>query len=210
MPTPFRLPLILLLFFIVSSFAEIGRAEDPPKFVFDTGATEWRGERISLPPGFAPAMKWIGEEDIRFAPGMFSADAEDFFSYVLVFILDPAADISEQNIEAELLTYYRGLAYSVMKGKQQEVDTAAFKVELSKADSAISPPADAAAVAQYNGSITWVEPFATQKNQTLQIEAQVWKHGDRPALFFCVSPKMRDHDLWKKLREIRAAFRIES
>ena len=210
MPTPFRLSSALLFFLIAGSFAQSLRAEEPPRFMFDTGATEWRGERISLPPTFVADMNWIGEEDIRFAPGMFSADAEDFFTYVLVFILDSGADISEQTIEAELLTYYRGLSTAVMKGKQKQVDTEAFKVELNQADIATSPPAGAAEVTHYNGSIAWIEPFATQQNQTLQIEAQAWKHGDRPALFVCVSPKMRDHDLWKKLREIRAAFRIES
>ena len=131
MPTPFRLSSALLFFLIAGSFAQSLRAEEPPRFMFDTGATEWRGERISLPPTFAADMNWIGEEDIRFAPGMFSADAEDFFTYVLVFILDSGADISEQTIEAELLTYYRGLSTAVMKGKQKQVDTEAFKVELS-------------------------------------------------------------------------------
>ena len=210
MPTPFRLPSILLIFFIVVSSIDTGRTEDPPKFVFDTGATEWRGERIDLPPTFAPDMKWVGEEDIRFAPGMFSADAEDFFSYVLVFILEPDADISQANIEAELLSYYSGLSTAVMKGKQQQVDTEPFAVELDRVDTATSPPVDATEVTHYNGSIAWVEPFATQQNQILHVEAQLWKHGERPALFLCVSPQMRDHQLWKKLREIRAAFRIES
>jgi len=210
MPTMLRLSSALMLFLVAGTFASTSGAADPPKFVFDTGATEWRGERIDLPPRFAPDMKWVGEEDIRFAPGMFSADAEDFFCYVLVFILDAGTDISEQNIEAELLTYYRGLASAVMKGKQKTLDTATFEAVLSKTDTASSAPADATDIIQYNGSITWVEPFATQERQTLQVEAQVWKHGDRPALFLCVSPKMRDHDLWKKLREIRAAFRIES
>ena len=185
-------------------------AEDKaPTFLFDTGETEWRGERIALPPGFAPDMKWIGEEDIRFAPGMFSADADDFFTYVLVFILDEGSDVSEKNIEAELLTYYRGLSAAVMKGKQKEVDTSAFTADLSKVEVATSPPEQASEVSQYDGTLDWVEPFATQTQQKLHIEAQVWKHGDRPALFLCVSPRNRDHALWKKLREIRAAFRIE-
>ena len=31
----------------------------------------WRGERIALPPAFAPKMKFKGVEQVRFAPGMF-------------------------------------------------------------------------------------------------------------------------------------------
>jgi hypothetical protein len=39
---------------------------------------DWRGERIVLPPPFAPDMKFKfkGIEEIRFAPGMFQADSD--------------------------------------------------------------------------------------------------------------------------------------
>ena len=204
-----RLPALVAIIAWACASASANAQDVAPKFLFKTGNPEWRGERIDLPPGFAPDMKWVGEEDIRFAPGMFTADADDFFTYVLVFVLDQEADVTEKNIEAELLTYYRGLASSVMKGKQKEVDTAAFTIELSKADAVTSSPVDTANVTQYTGTLDWIEPFATQEKQQLHIEAQVWKHGEQPALFLCVSPKNREDDIWKKLREIRAAFRIE-
>src|SRR5438045_1155199 len=47
--------------------------------------TTWKGERIQLPPPFAPAMKLKGTEEIRFAPGMFDASSATFFSYAFVF-----------------------------------------------------------------------------------------------------------------------------
>ena len=204
-----RLPALVAIFAWACASVSANAQDEAPKFLFDTGDTEWRGERIALPPGFAPDMKWVGEEDIRFAPGMFTAEADDFFTYVLVFVLDKEADVTEKDVEAELLTYYRGLASLVMKGKKKEVDTEPFTVELSKADAATSAPEKTADVTQYNGTLDWIEPFATQEKQQLHIEAQVWKHGDRPALFLCVSPKNREDDIWKKLREIRAAFGIE-
>ena len=202
----FRLPAFVA---ILACFCASVAAE-APKFLFKTGDPGWRGERIAVPPDFAPDMKWVGEEDIRFAPGMFSADADDFFTYVLVFVLDKDADVSEKNIEAELLTYYRGLAASVMGRKKKETDTTTFTADLSKAEAATSSPEGVAGVIQYNGTLDWIEPFASEEKQQLHIEAQVWKHGEQPALFLCVSPNNREHDIWKKLREIRAAFRIES
>ena len=63
----------------------VSPAEEPgEKLVFDT---EWKGERIELPPTFAPKMKMEGIEEIRFAPGMFKPGEEDFFSYVFVFAI---------------------------------------------------------------------------------------------------------------------------
>ena len=41
----------------------------------------WGKESIDLPPKFAPDMDWRGAVELRFAPGMFKADAADFFSY---------------------------------------------------------------------------------------------------------------------------------
>ena len=40
----------------------------------------WRGETIKLPAPFAKDMKLTGFEVIRFAPGMFNVEKEDFFS----------------------------------------------------------------------------------------------------------------------------------
>ncbi len=55
--------------------------ETTEKLTFNT---TWRGERIELPPRFAPTMTLKGIEEIRFAPGMFKAESDWFFSYVFV------------------------------------------------------------------------------------------------------------------------------
>ena len=58
----------------------------------------WKGETIDLPTKFAPGMKLRGLEKIRFAPGMFKADAKDFFSYVFVFRVGTAQDLSLKRV----------------------------------------------------------------------------------------------------------------
>jgi hypothetical protein len=201
--------LALNLLFVLG--AALSAQAQAPKFIFDTGETKWGGERIQLPPGFAPDMKWVGEEDIRFAPGMMKADADDFFTYVLVFLLEKDSDVSNENVEKEVLTYYQGLSKAVMKSKGQEVDAEKFTIKFTKDESVTEAPAgiDKGSVAQFSGVLDWIEPFATQKAQKLHIELQSWKHGEQPALFLCVSPKKLDAELWKALRKIRASFKIE-
>ena len=103
-----------------------------PQFVFDTGTPPWKGERILLPPGFARDLGWNGVEEIRFAPGMFEAGRPDFFSYILVFLLKPGADISEEGLRRELLTYYAGLSEAVMESRGFEVDTSGFAVSIGE------------------------------------------------------------------------------
>lgn len=203
----------LLSFAMAFALASLASAQElKPKFLFETGETQWKGERLQLPPGFAPDMKWKGEEDIRFAPGMFQADADDFFTYVLVFLLEKGEDDSAEAVKREILTYYRGLAKTVGKDAVTEADAEKFTVEMKKETSVgklVPAGIDGKAVTHFNGTLDWIEPFATKKPQTLHFEAQAWKHGEQPALFLCVSPKGRDAELWMNLRSIRAKFQIE-
>ncbi|MDA7645411.1 hypothetical protein N8642_03535 [bacterium] len=177
-----------------------------PKFVFDTGEPAWVGERIELPPGFAPDLGWKGVEQIRFAPGMFQAEAKDFFTYVLVFLLEPKAETSEAVLKQELLTYYKGLSEAVMEGKSQTVDTSTFSISLTKENALESAPEKAKNVTAYTAILKWVEPFATQKNQTLLLEIHCWEHLGQPVVLSCVSPLERDQLFWTQLRDIRKKF----
>jgi hypothetical protein len=203
--SPARLFLCLLFFAAIAppAFAE-------PKFIFETGTPEWKGERLELPPGFAPDLGWTGVEHIRFAPGMFEAEAPDFFSYVIVFLLEPGSDISEAALERETLVYYRGLSQAVMAGKQQSVDTSKFTVTLAASDDKSGAPAVAPTATAWTGTLDWVEPFATQQPQKLFLELHVWEHEGRPVVLSCISPVAPDAvEPWKALRSIRAAFRFE-
>ncbi|MDF1738571.1 MAG: hypothetical protein P1U86_05385 [Verrucomicrobiales bacterium] len=181
-----------------------------PKFIFETGDPPWRGERLVLPPGFAPDLGWNGIEHIRFAPGMFDFNKPDFFSYVIAFLLSAEADTSEAVLEKELLTYYRGLSEAVMGGKGQTVDTGTFTISLEKDETLKSFPPEVEGGNAYSGVLKWIEPFATQKAQTLNLEIFVWKHGDQPVVLSCVSPAARDEEvLWEELRGISEKFRLE-
>ena len=96
------------------------RAADTFQWQTDEG---WFGERILLPPRFAPDMSWKGVEEIRFAPGMFKPDKSDFFSYALVFSLEPNTDLSSKAIKEQVLLYYQGLSARVSEGKKKKSRT---------------------------------------------------------------------------------------
>ena len=202
--------LVLAVLFVIAPPAAAQEAATEPKFIFDTGVPAWKGERLELPPGFAPDLGWNGVEHIRFAPGMFDPDAPDFFSYVITFLLSPEADVSPEKLKKELLTYYRGLSKAVMAGKGKSVDAGQFTISLTKLQNPGAAPTSADKVAAYSGSLNWTEPFATQQPQTLNLEIFVWNHGDQPVVFSCVSPAPPEQETpWKTLREISSGFRLE-
>lgn len=181
-------------------------------FVF---RTDWKGERISLPPAFAPAIKLKGIEEIRFAPGMFQPQSDSFFSYAFVFSLTKDQELTQEVIQREILVYYRGLAESVSKGRGRTVEAGKFTFKLERAKQATGAPAQLPAttpVTQYAGKLDWVEPFATGKPQVLHFEIHAWSDPGtaRNYIFVCTSPKARDETtgIWHELRTIRRTFEV--
>lgn len=162
----------------------------------------WGGERISLPPQFAPNMQVKGIEEIRFAPGMFKPESKSFFSYVFVFQLEQKPELSRDTIQRELLTYYRGLATAVLKRTDVEVDPKSFTLKLNETKIA-GGPTNATGL---SGDLKWLEPFQTRKPQTLHIEAHSWHRADKNYLFVCVSPKDKKAAIWADMYKIRSAY----
>lgn len=177
---------------------------DEPKAFKLAAPDGWAGETISLPPGFAPDMELKGAEHIRFAPGMMKPASDSFFCYAFVFELQARPELTEGVVKAEFLKYFRGLCTAVLNGKVPEVDPSAFTLELQRVKSNAKPAADGlAAPIMYTGTLNWVEPFATQKAQKLNLEIRTWSRNDRNYIFACVSPQARDSAIWKQLRAIR-------
>ena len=121
------------LFFLglmMASFS-LGAALPPhlQKFEIKKPTPEWAGERIKLPPTFAPKLGLKGIEEILFAPGMFKAEAKDFFTYVFLFALERKPELTPAVLRKELLVYYAGLSKSRLGNPK--LDTSKFTVKLS-------------------------------------------------------------------------------
>ena len=69
-----RLCLLCALLLVTHSVAGQPGKEPPYQVPAPAG---WAKETIPLPSAFAPDMKWKGAEELRFAPGMFKANAPD-------------------------------------------------------------------------------------------------------------------------------------
>jgi len=120
----------IALIILITGTLTLSAAKPPQlqQFVIQKPTAEWFGERIKLPPRFAPDMKLKGIEEILFAPGMFKADQPDFFSYVFLFALEAKPELTPKVLRTELLTYYIGLSKNVMRNPK--LDTSKFTVKL--------------------------------------------------------------------------------
>ena len=200
---------LLSFFLLLSTFTLSAQQNESFQWNTEPG---WFGERILLPPGFAPNLAWKGLEEIRFAPGMFKADQPDFFSYALVFSLEPDADISPKALDKQILVYYQGLSQAVSKGKGRQVDIASFTVACKPLDEKESTaPKQAQNPKAYKSVLNWIEPFATGKPQKLNIDVHTWKDAERKRtyVFFCATPSEAGSAIHKKLVEVRKSFLIK-
>jgi hypothetical protein len=197
--------LCLLFALLLATRSAPGQPENGPPYRVPAPAG-WARETIPLPPPFAPDMKWNGSEELRFAPGMFKADSDTFFSYALLFWLPDDQSIDPRAIEKELLVYYRGLAKAVLNSKKQGLDVNTFTLTIKDASDKPGKRPGGEPVAAFAGELKWVEPFATGKPQTLRMEIHTWhceKHKHH-CVFICASPQPEAAAVWKALREIRA------
>ena len=163
---------------------------------------DWSGERITLPPSFAKDMQLKGTEVIRFAPGMFDPAAASFFSYVIVFQVEPQPTLTKAVLQRELLAYYRGLATAVGKPKKPELDVDEFSFQLQETKSTRK------GASGYTGVLKWVEPFRTLESQKLMLEVDTWDDAKtkQALVFMVVSPAKKDTEIWQQMREIRKRF----
>lgn len=175
-------------------------AEETVKVEIET-PKGWRTETLSLPTGFAKDMKLTGFEEVRFSPGMFQSDAEDFFTYCFVFCLPNQKTPDQKTLTAELLKYYRGLAVAVTRRSGIDVKPDSFTLK-------ITPVKDSKTKSR--AVMTWIEPFATRKPQTLnlEIESVVDSSIKGCLLKIAVSPQPHDSDIWKLMRRLLKGAKV--
>ena len=179
------------------------------KFEIKKPTLEWAGERIKLPPSFAPKLGLKGIEEILFAPGMFKAEAKDFFTYVFLFALERKPELTPAVLRKELLVYYTGLSKSRLGNPK--LDTSKFTVKLSPLKENGPVAKGAVGAKSYRAEVYWIEPFTTKKFQTLNFELQTWKYAKSPYnyLFVCASPQKPSAPIWKTMRGIRASVKVK-
>lgn len=164
--------------------------------------TGWRAETIPFPLGFAPTIPHRGVEELRFAPGMFEAGSEDFWTYAFVWWLEGDVALDADTLNEELALYFEGLSAAV-EGPDFDAERAKVVAQLAPA------PADDATRTRWRGTVSSYDAFATQARIELQVEVERYRceAQDRTVAMFSISPQPRGHAVWSELASIVDSFR---
>ncbi len=195
---------ILLSVIFIVLFSTPVFSDDQPDVPFVMPVPDgWRTETIPFPLDFAPELDYTGLEELRFAPGMFDAQSDEFWSYAFVWWISPDAPIDADILKNDLEAYFRGLSIAVAGAKGFDADKTEFQVTVRKVT---STPGD---TGSFEGTAVTFDPFVTKKSISLNMRVEVISCPEekQQAVFFELSPQPSAHTVWKTLAEIRAGFR---
>jgi len=173
-------------------------AQEAKEAVILTEPASWKLEMMPTPPGFAPDIRLKGTEEIRFAPGMFTAGSSTYFTCLIAISANHAPSLDAGDVKRFVEVYYRGLA--TVGGNKV---TAAQRKEMVATVTEPKTPAPKDR-RQFNATMVLFDPFHHGQKVTLNIEALI---VPRPAtkqtcLILMVSPSATDSEVWKNLRAI--------
>ena len=179
-------------------------ADDSPEIPFELPLLEgWRSETIPFPLDFAPELEYEGFEELRFAPGMFDEESDDFWTYAFVWWVALDTKISSELITADLESYFRGLANAVAKSREFDPGDTAYEVTLQET------PSPYGTETFFDAFVDTFDPFVTRDALSLHGRVEVVRchKEEHTAVLFLFSPKSRSDSVWESLREIRDGFR---
>jgi hypothetical protein len=164
------------------------------------GPANWSFERISIPPGFAPDIKWKGFEEARFAPGMFNTSASNYFTYVLAVQVDGTNAITVAELKEFLDKYFRGLSTTIGRRKQIKLDETQFNAVVNAVKAEPDKPR------QFEAKQVFFDTFNDGRRIELNLEITVLPKPEakKTILVLLTTPQAKDAPIWKQLREIQA------
>lgn len=163
----------------------------------------WRTETIPFPLGFAPELDYSGVEELRFAPGMFTPGAEDYWTYAFVWWIPIDTDPGVERLQADLEAYFFGLTRVVARGNGFDPGNPTYEAKLSRIDE--GDPG------RLRGRVLTFDAFAARKPVELNVRIDnvaCKKQGQR-ALVFLLSPQAEEHAVWLALKKIGGGFRCD-
>ena len=181
-----------LAFSAAAAFARLAHAElDAP--------ADWRKESFDFPLPYAPSLPYEGREQVRFPPWWAHFDAENGFSYVVLWDLKPTL-MEAAPLERALSVYFDGLMNNVAIARKIDSLVPQSVVVLHP----LAVPkgwTDA-----YAGAIHTWNGFAKAEPLVLNVEITQRACGtDRMQVFFALSKAPRSDSAWGALRKVRQA-----
>ena len=185
--------------------AHVNPGSDP--FVYVVPGSWGADPRAPFPLSWAPTLSYHGFVDLFFAPNFDQTDSPEYHSYVIFMSLEGKHVLSAEQLQSDMLTWYRGLA--VQRGGTYKFTPDLSKVSVKyKEDSAPSQTLGGTVTRAFSGTATTYDTHG----KIITLNSEVWMisgcgTSNNTVFFFGMSLEPRDGDIWKQLDAIRETFR---
>ncbi len=179
-------------------------AADP--FAYAVPGNWRRDPRWSFPLPWSPKLPYRGVEDLFYAPNFANTNSPEYHSYLFFWWIEGTKEFTAEQLQADMLMYYRGLAEE--RGKNY-----GFTPDLSRiaADYRVDPQGPrtfgGSAARTFTGTVTIYDTHGKIITLNSEVVACACPGTNHTAVFFGLSLEPRTGPIWKKLDAIRDTFR---
>ncbi len=184
----------------------VSQASDP--FAYKVPGSWATDPRYMFPLPWWPKIPYHGFENVFFSPNFDQTDSSEYHSFLFFWWLDGAHMLTAEQLEPDMLAYFRGIAEE--RGRNYGFTPDLSKVSATyKKDAATSPTFGGAAARAFSGTLNIWDTHG--KIITLNSEVLISDCGTRnqTAFFFAQSLEPRDGEMWKQLDAIRDTFQCK-
>lgn len=154
----------------------------------------WRKEIIPFPIDWAPKLTLDGYEELSFTPNWSDANHDEFWTLIMAWYIETETEIPLYELQFNLNHYF----YALMIPNHWAQEFPDPILEFEKISSKEN--------LHTQGKLKVFDGFHTGEviNLNISMEQQFCEDKKNAIIIFRISPKSRDHNIWKTLKAIKS------
>ncbi len=165
--------------------------------------------RYPFPLPWSPTLAYHGAEDLAFTPNFDDTGSPEYHSYVFFWWLEGAKEFTAEQIQSDMLVYFRGLAEQ--RGRNNGFTPDPSRVSASyAADAEGARTLGGAAAKSLHGEVAIYDTHGKVIALHSEVVSAVCPASGHTAAFFGMSGEPPGEGIWKALDAVRDSFRCSS
>ncbi len=194
----YKKSVLILLLFTVGNMLTYGQENESILSAPDN----WQREILPFPLSFAPAIDFVGFEDLRFSPGWSDSTSQEFWAYSFAWYIEMDSALTESKLTESFNLYYDGLMGVDLNNQADTINSNPLERTLGlfvKTN------------AGFSGKMRVYDAFFTKDYMTLNIKVKesFCPKRNKQIIQCDISPKAFDHAVWKIFNDVRLTVKCD-
>lgn len=193
-----KMSVLVLILFTISSTISFGQETQTVL----SAPNNWKIEIIHFPMGFAPAIDFVGFEDLRFSPGWSDSTSQEFWTYCFVWYIEKDSPMTENMLTESFNSYYDGLMGTESKNQADTTNSN----QLDKTICLFVKTNEG-----FSGKMRVYDRFFSKDYMTLNIKVKesFCPKMNKQIVLCDISPQAFDHEVWGIFDDVRIKVKCD-